>query len=79
MAMMELALMAGKTASRVVGMSQGKRAVRWDGTGKRWMAEAAESSAVVRRDYQGRLRPAQPEPSLGLDELRQRVQALVNP
>jgi hypothetical protein len=71
--------LAGKSASRVVGMSQGKRSLRWDGTAKRWMAEAAESSSVVRRDYQGRLRPAQPEPSMGLAELRQRVRALVSP
>jgi hypothetical protein len=71
--------LAGRNASRVVGMSQGKRSLRWDGMGKRWMADAAESSALVRRDYQGRLRPVQPEPSMGLDELRQRVRALVNP
>lgn len=71
--------LAGQGAPRVVGMSQGKRPVRWDGAAKRWIAEAAEHSAVVRRDSQGRLQPALPEPALGLDELRQRVRALVRP
>jgi hypothetical protein len=71
--------LAGQAAPRVVGMSQGKRSLRWDGASKRWMAEMAEHSAVVRRDSQGRLRPALPEPAMALDELRQRVRALVTP
>ena len=71
--------LAGQGAPRVVGMSQGKRPVRWDGTAKRWIAESAEHSAVVRRDSQGRLQPALPEPDMALDELRQRVRALVKP
>jgi hypothetical protein len=70
---------AGLAAPRVVGMSQGKRPVRWDSTAKRWVAEAAEYSAVVRRDSQGRLQPALPDPGMALDELRQRVRALVRP
>jgi len=71
--------LAGQRAPRVVGMSQGKRPVRWDGAAKRWVAQAAEHSAVVRRDSQGRLQPAQPEPEMALDELRHRVRALVGP
>ena len=71
--------LSGQDAPRVVGMSQGKRPVRWDGTAKRWVAQAAEHSAVVRRDSQGRLQPASPEPDMALDELRQRVRALVRP
>jgi hypothetical protein len=71
--------LAGRDAPRVVGMSQGKRPLRWDSTVKRWVAEAAEHSAVVQRDSQGRLQPALPEPAMGLDELRQRVGALVRP
>lgn len=71
--------LAGHAAPRVVGMSQGKRSLRWDGATKRWMAEMAEHSAVVRRDSQGRLQPAQPEPAMALDELRQRVRTLVTP
>jgi hypothetical protein len=71
--------LAGQAAPRVVGMSQGKRHLRWDGTAKRWEAEVAEHSAVVRRDSQGRLQPALPEPATGLDEFRQRVRALLRP
>jgi hypothetical protein len=71
--------LAGQGAPRVVGLSQGKRPVHWDGTAKRWVAESAEHSAVVRRDAQGRLQPALPEPAMSLDELRERVRALVRP
>jgi hypothetical protein len=71
--------LAGQGAPRVVGMSQGKRPLSWDGAAKRWVAEAAEHSAVVRRDSQGQLQPALPEPATTLDELRQRVRALVRP
>jgi hypothetical protein len=71
--------LAGRAAPRVVGMSQGKRHLRWDDTAKRWQAECAEYSAVVRRDSQGRLQPALPEPAMGLDEFRQRVRALLRP
>jgi len=68
----------GQTAPRVVGMSQGKRSLRWDGATKRWMAEIAEHSAVVRRDSRGRLQPAQAEPAMALDELRERVRMLIS-
>jgi len=71
--------LAGQAAARVVGMSQGKRSLRWDGTAKRWVAEAAEHSAVVRRDSQGQLQPVSPGPAVGLDELREQVRALVRP
>ena len=70
--------LAGQAAPRVVGMSQGKRPLRWDGTAKRWVAKAAEHSAVVRRDSRGGLQPV-PEPVMGLDELRERVRALIRP
>jgi hypothetical protein len=70
-----LLFLAGQDAPRVVGMSQGKRSLRW--TGKQWMAEMAEHSAVVRRDAQGRLHSALPEPAMGLDDLRQRVRTLI--
>ena len=71
--------LAGQGAVRVVGMSQGKRPLRWDATAKRWVAESAEHSAVVRRDSRGRLQPAMPEPAMTLDELRQRVRAMIGP
>jgi len=71
--------LAGRAAARVVGMSQGKRSVRWEGAAKRWVAESPEHSAVVRRDSQGRLQPVPAEPAAGLDELREQVRALVRP
>ena len=70
-----LLFLAGQDAPRVVGMSQGKRSLRW--TGKQWMAEMAEHSALVRRDAQGRLQPTTPDPPIGLEELRQRVRTLI--
>ncbi len=70
-----LLFLAGHPASRVVGMSQGKRSLRW--TGKQWMAEMAEHSALVRPDARGRLQSATPEPATSLDELRQRIRALL--
>jgi len=70
-----LLFLAGRDAPQVVGMSQGKRSLRW--TGKQWMAEMAEHSALVRRDAQGRLQSALPEPAMELNELRQRVRALI--
>lgn len=70
-----LLFLAGQQATRVVGMSQGKRPLRW--TGKQWMAEMAEHSALVRRDAQGRLQSAMPEPAMALDELRQRIRTLI--
>jgi hypothetical protein len=69
--------LAGQAATRVVGMSQGKRSVSWDKIAKRWVAEAAEHSAVVRRDSQGHLQPAPADSATGLDEFRQRVRDLV--
>ena len=71
--------LAGEARTRVVGMSQGKRSVRWNGTAKRWVAESPEHSAVVRRDSLGQLRPVPAEPAVGLDELREQVRALVRP
>ena len=71
--------LAGQAAPRVVGMSQGKRSLAWDSTAKRWVAQGAEHSAVVRRDSHGRLQPAPAEPVTGLDEFRQRVRALLRP
>jgi hypothetical protein len=56
-------------APRVLGMSQGKRPVRWDGAARRWVAESAEHSAVVRRDSQGGLQHLQRQ-SLRLRNLR---------
>lgn len=63
--------------ARVVGMGQGKRAVHWDATGKRWLAEAPDRARVLAVDAQGRPRAAEPEQPEALDRLRERVRALV--
>ncbi len=71
--------LAGQAAPAVVGMSQGKRSLRWESAGKRWMADGPDLSAVVRRDERGLLQPVAPETSTPLDDLRRRVRALITP
>ncbi len=61
----------------VVGMSQGKRSLRFDGPAQTWMADPADRSAVVSIRADGRLAPATPEAPVPLNELRRRVKALV--
>jgi hypothetical protein len=63
--------------ARVVGMGQGKRAVHWDATGKRWLADAPDRSRVLVVDAQGRPSAAESEQPEALDRLRERVRALV--
>lgn len=63
--------------ARVVGMGQGKRAVRWDAAGKQWLADAPDRSRILGVDAQGRPRAAEPAPPEALDRLRERVHALV--
>ena len=63
--------------AEVVGMSQGKRRLRWDTAGKRWLAEAPDRTHVLEVDTQGRRRAAvagQPEI---VDRLREQVRTLV--
>jgi hypothetical protein len=60
----------------LVGLGQGKRPLRFDAAGARWMVEGGDRSAAVRLES-GRVQPAGPEPTLPLDELRRRVTALV--
>lgn len=64
-------------SSHVVGMSQGKRNLRWEATDRRWLVEAAERSEVVRVDAAGKLHSAGPGQSEDLDSLRKRVLGLV--
>lgn len=65
--------LAGTTRSMVVGMGQGQRPLRWDPLARRWMAHPGARSGLVRRDGS----PAAPASALSLDELRERVRALV--
>lgn len=63
--------------ARLVGMGQGKRAVHWDATGKRWLADAPDRSCVLGMDGQGRSCAAESNRPEALDRLRERVRAMV--
>jgi hypothetical protein len=63
--------------SQVAGMAQGKRNLRWESSGKRWLADAANHAQTVTIDSRGKLQavgPGRPEP---LDILREQVRNLV--
>jgi hypothetical protein len=64
--------------AQVVGMSQGKRHLRWEQAKKRWLVEHASDESVVVLDGRGRLSPAPRQPTQALDELRARVRTLVS-
>jgi len=70
--------LAGQGAPRVVGLSQGKRPVHWDGTAKRWVANPRTFCGRAPR-CPGPAAASLPEPAMSLDELRERVRALVRP
>jgi hypothetical protein len=61
----------------VLGMGQGKRPLRWDPTGKRWLASPADTSAAVQIDRRGQVRAARQSEPETLDSLRARVRALL--
>lgn len=65
--------LTGSTRPTVVGMAQGHRPLRWDALARRWMAHPGLLSGLLRRDGSAAAPPA----SLSLDELRERVRALV--
>ena len=60
----------------LVGMAQGKRAVRWETAGRRWLVEPAERAGATLVDGRGQPRPQLP-PSESLTSLRSRVKLLV--
>jgi hypothetical protein len=68
-----LLFLAGRTRPAVLGMAQGRRPLRWDVAGRRWMALPPDRGGVVRRDGAA----VAPEPALPLDELRRRVRSLI--
>jgi hypothetical protein len=63
--------------SQVVGMSQGKRDLRWDAAGRRWRVAPADRSTAVSIGSQGQLRGAEPDRVEDLDTLRARIRGLV--
>lgn len=67
--------LAGETRPVVVGMAQGKRSLRWDSGGRRWMAQAVDRMGLLAKDARS---PATVDPPMPLEQLRQRVRALIN-
>jgi hypothetical protein len=64
-------------ASQVVGMSQGKRSLRWEAGSRRWLVGPADRAAAVVPGPQGTLRAAGRDSVEALDDLREKVRALV--
>ena len=60
----------------LVGMGQGKRALRWEAAGRRWLVEPVERSGATLVDSRGKPRTALP-PVEDLEHLRSRVARLV--
>lgn len=63
--------------THVVGMSQGKRSVRWDSASKCWMADAPDRTGALKVVLRGDARTPEPSQGESLDHLRERVRALV--
>ncbi len=63
--------------ARVVGMSQGKRGLRWDAQDRRWLVDAPDRAGVLDVDAHGRPHVSGLDHSEALDGLRERVRALV--
>jgi hypothetical protein len=61
----------------VVGMGQGKRRLRWDEAGKRWLASPGDASSAVRIDERGQIHAAPASPAETLDALRAKVRVLL--
>jgi hypothetical protein len=63
--------------AQVLGMAQGKRRLRWEAAGRRWLVEGADRSTAVAFDAQGKLQNVRPDRTEDLDSLRARVRRLV--
>ena len=63
--------------ARIVGMGQGKRHLRWEATGKRWLAAPADNSTAVHVDRRGQIMGVAPSAPESLDDLRSQVRALL--
>lgn len=67
------------TPLSVVGLGQGKRALRLDRATSIWMADPPDRSEAVTIDRQGKMHPAEPETAVPVDDLRRRVKGLLKP
>ena len=72
-----LLFLRGQHQYQVAGMSQGKRALRWDRVGKQWFAEAPDSEGMVEVGPDARLRQARRPVPIPLSDLRQLVQQVI--
>jgi hypothetical protein len=64
---------------RLVGLGQGKRSLRQDVAGQRWMADAGDRSSAVRLSPDGNFEHAGGENALPLSDLRVQVLAAALP
>jgi hypothetical protein len=69
----------GLEQAQVVGLGQGRRAMRFESKAQRWIVDGGDRSAAVNLDGKGGMRPAKAELALPLDDLRKQVRALVRP
>jgi len=69
----------GRARPQVVGMSQGKRALEQNPQSGRWLLQPPDTTCVVERGPDARLRHAQPTAPVDLDDFRSRVEALLRP
>jgi hypothetical protein len=63
--------------SQVVGMAQGKRNLRWESAGRRWIVEPADRAQTMTFAAGGKLRAAPPRAAEPLDDVRSEVAGLV--
>jgi hypothetical protein len=63
--------------SQVMGMSQGKRSLRWEPIAQRWLVDPSDHSEVVTIDRNGGLRAAGAGRVEALDSLRDKVEGLL--
>jgi len=63
--------------AQVVGLTQGKRRVRWDSTNNCWMADVPERAGAIKMELRRNMRSMETSQSESLDEVRERVRALV--
>jgi len=68
----------GRTPASVVGLGQGKRPLRFDTRLRAWMADPGDRSAAVRINAIDTTNAPPAETPLRLDELRQRVRAILS-
>ena len=62
---------------QVVGMSQGKRTLRWDSASRSWMVDAPDRAGALKVAFRGDPRSLEPLQGESLDHLRERIRALV--